>query len=243
MRRFDQVFPLSRLVMQSLIDNDIPPDRMVLTYPGLDLEALSVRPYRAREEVREEFGLEPGQVLAVMVGNVRRWKGQHVVVEGIGGLSPEQRAGLVLLLVGDIGPLHEDYADGLRGRIEELGIGDTVRFTGRREDVPDLLEAADVAVHASIMPEPFGLVVLEGLTHGCAVVAAGAGGPVEMIDDATGLLYDPAQPAELTAHLARLLDDPEWRTRLGAAARVRAQDFDIEDHVQLIVDAYRGLLE
>ncbi|MBT8337952.1 MAG: glycosyltransferase family 4 protein [Gemmatimonadetes bacterium] len=243
MRQFDRVFPLSRLVMHSLIDNEIPAERMVLTYPGLDLEALSVRPYRPRDEVRDELGVEPGQVLAVMVGNVRRWKGQHVVVEGVGGLSSEQRARLVLLLVGDIGPLHGDYADELRARIAELGIGDTVRFTGRREDVPDLLEAADVAIHASIMPEPFGLVVLEGLTHGCAVVAAGAGGPVEMIDEKAGLLYDPAKPAELTERLARLLDDPEGRARLGAAARVRARDFDIRDHVRLIVETYRELLD
>jgi glycosyltransferase involved in cell wall biosynthesis len=202
-----------------------------------------MRPYRDRDEVRREFGVQPGQVLAVMVGNIRRWKGQHVVVEGVGGLSSEHRAGLVLLLVGDIGPSHEDYADELRARIAELGIGDTVRFTGRREDVPDLLEAADVAVHASIMPEPFGLVVLEGLAHGCAVIAADAGGPVEMIDESSGLLYDPAQPAELTAHLRRLLDDPDRRTRLGAAARERARDFDIRDHVRLIVDSYRTLLD
>jgi glycosyltransferase involved in cell wall biosynthesis len=243
MRRFDRIFPLSRLVERSLLDNDIPAERMVLTYPGLDVAALEGRPYRAREDVRQEFDVAPDQVMAVMVGNVRRWKGQHVVIEGVGGLGPEQRAGLVVLLVGDIGPLHVPYADELRARVDALGLGDTVRFTGRREDVPDLLEAADIAVHSSVMPEPFGLVVLEGLAHGCAVVAAGAGGPVEMITPDEGLLYDPAEPAELTAHLARLLDDPKLRARLADRARVRARDFDLAVHVRRIVEAYRELLD
>ena len=243
MRRFDRIFPLSELLARSLVENEVPEDRIVLTYPGLDLDALEARPYRDRNDVRAEFDIDEGRVMAVMVGNIRRWKGQHVVVEGVGKLSAEQRDRLVVLLVGDIGPTHEEYADELRTRIDELGLGEVVRFTGRREDVPDLLEAADIAIHASIIPEPFGLVVLEALVHGCAVVAADAGGPVEMIGPGSGLLYDVEHPEQLTTHLERLLDDPRRRESLSREARVRARQFDLSDHVARIVEGYRGLLD
>lgn len=242
MRRFDLILPLSRLVLESLADNGVPRDRMVLAYPGMDIGLTERSARRPAAEVRTEFGVPDGGVLAVMVGNLRHWKGQHVVVEAVGLLTPDERRALTVLLVGDIGPLHEAYTDELRQRIGELALGDTVRIVGHRDDVPDLLEAADIAIHASVIPEPFGLVVLEGMAHGCAMVAAGAGGPVEMLTPESGLLYDSARPPELAAHLRLLLTDPAARAEYGRQARRRARDFDIREHVGIVTRAYRSLL-
>ncbi len=243
MRRFDLILPLSRLVQESLADNGIPRDRMVLAYPGMDIDGIERSARRAAAQVRAEFGLPPEGVLAVMVGNLRHWKGQHVVVEAMGALTPDERRDLTVLLVGDIGPLHEAYTAQLQERIRALDLVDTVRVVGHRDDVPDLLEAADIAVHASVIPEPFGLVVLEGMAHGCAMVAAGAGGPVEMLTPESGLLYDSARPEELAAHLRLLLSDPATRAEFGRQARRRARDFDIREHVRIVTDAYRPLLD
>lgn len=242
MARFDRIFSLSRLVSDSLVDNGVPADRIVLTYPGLDLAELDALEPRARDDVRAEFGVGDDQLLAVMVGNVREWKGQHVIVEAVGSLGPEHQAQLVVILVGDISDEHRPYAEGLEARMADLGIADRVRFVGRREDVPDLLEAADIALHASTIPEPFGLVVLEAMVHGCAVVAGNAGGPIEMLSAETGLLHDHEHPDQMAAHLRRLLDDPPLRERLASEARKRARDFDILEHVRLITDAHRRLL-
>jgi glycosyltransferase involved in cell wall biosynthesis len=242
MARFDRIFSLSRLVSDSLIDNGVPAERIVLTYPGLDLAELDALVPRPRADVRAEFGVGEGQVLAVMVGNVREWKGQHVIVEAVGALDPARQAQLSVLLVGDISEEHRPYAEGLEERMAELGIADRVRFIGRREDVPDLLEAADIALHASTIPEPFGLVVLEAMAHGCAAIAGDAGGPIEMLSADTGLLHNHEQPAEMTRHLEVLLDDPALRERLSRNARRRARDFDILEHVRLISDAHRQLL-
>lgn len=242
MARFDRILSLSRLVSDSLIDNGVPAERIVLTYPGLDLEELDALAPRPRDDVRAEFGVQDGQVLAVMVGNVRHWKGQHVIVEAVGALDPEHRAQLVVLLVGDISDEHRPYADGLEKRMADLGIDEQVRFIGRREDVPDLLEAGDIALHASTIPEPFGLVVLEAMAHGCAVVAGNGGGPIEMLSADTGLLHDHDDPAQMAGHLERLLDDPSLRARLARGARQRARDFDIREHVRLVTDAHLRLL-
>lgn len=243
MRRFDLVFPLSRLVEDSLIDNGLRPDRLLLAYPGVDLERISAAVPRPAAEVRAEFEIADDRVLAMMVGNIRPWKGQHVVVEALGHLPDPLRRRLTVLMVGDVGHEYVEYADGLRSRAAELGVGsDTLKLTGRRTDVPDLLEAGEIAIHATVTPEPFGLVVLEALIHGCAVVAAGAGGPVEMIDADSGLLYDPDHPEQLAEHLTFLLEDSDARRRLATEGRRRARRFDVREHVRIVTDAYRGTL-
>jgi len=242
MRRFDMVFPLSRLVEESLFQNGIAPARIVLTYPGVDVKELETRARRSASEVRSEFGLTEGQLLAVMVGNVREWKGQHVVVEAVAGLRPDARERLVVLLVGESGPEHAAYGERIRSMIHQADLDSTIRLVGRREDVPDLFEAADISIHASVRPEPFGLVVQEGMLYGCAPIAADAGGPVEMITPDCGLLFDTSRPAELTEHLRALIDDPQRRRDLAARARIRAKAFDIERHVRLVENAYDRLL-
>jgi glycosyltransferase involved in cell wall biosynthesis len=62
-------------------------------------------------------------------------------------------------------------------------------------------ERADVVVHASVIPEPLGLVVLEGMVFGKPVVASCLGGPSETVTPERALRFDPARPRELAAHL------------------------------------------
>ena len=241
MQRFDMVFPLSRHVEGMVAEHVIGSDRIELTYPGVDVDEVQARIYRPIEEVRAEFEVMDDQVLAIMVGNIREWKGQHVVIEALGALTPDRRARLVLLMVGDIGT-HHKYEARLRTMLAERGLENGVRLTGLRSDVSDLFRAADIAIHASVDPEPFGLVVLEAMLHGCAPVAANIGGPMEMLTPECGLTYDTSHPKELAAHLTRLLDDPELRETLGARARIEALRFDIGTHVALIEEVYDRLL-
>ncbi len=242
MQNFDCVFPLSRFVENGLLLNGISPERIVLTYPGVDLEATGAGSRRDPKEVRREFGVSPESALAVMVGNVREWKGQHVVVEALAKLRPSLRSQIVVLLVGEAGPEHIEYRDRIERMIADAELSAVVRLTGRRSDVPDLLEAADIAIHASIRPEPFGLVVQEAMLSGCAVIAANEAGPAEMLTPESGLMYDTRRPEELSAHLERLITDPERRRSLGEGAKVRAREFDLKLHVELVEGAYRRLL-
>jgi glycosyltransferase involved in cell wall biosynthesis len=241
-RQFDAYFPLSLIMKQALEGNGVDPAKIELTYPGIDFDEITSIDFRPAQAVREEFGVGPGQLLVVMVGNIRHWKGQHVVVDALAGLTPEERAVLRVLFVGDTGPSSADYRAGLDDSIKGAGLGEMTLFTGRREDVPDILEAADIAIHASVIPEPFGLVVQEAMLHGCATVAADEGGPVEMITDDTGITFSPARPEELTAALRSLIDDPELRTRLAGNARERARIFDQSSHVQGIERRYARIL-
>ncbi len=241
-RQFDAYFPLSLIMQQALEGNGVDPAKIELTYPGIDFDEITSTDFRAPQAVRDEFGVGRGQLLVVMVGNIRHWKGQHVVVEALAQLTAEERSALRVLFVGDTDPGSVDYRAGLVNSIEKAELQDMTVFTGRREDVPDILEASDIAIHASVIPEPFGLVVQEAMLHGCATIAADEGGPVEMITEDTGITFSPTEPEQLAEALRSLIHQEDLRTRLASNARDRARIFDQRSHVQGIERRYARVL-
>ena len=121
-----------------------------------------------------------------------------------------------------------DYEAALHEEIVAGGLGDCVTFLGSRSDVADLYRAADIAVHASTTPEPFGLVVPEAMAMNCAVIAASTGGPAEVITPGTGFLCDPSAPEEYARALEQLVRDDSLRRAIAAAGPARAALFSIE---------------
>lgn len=81
-------------------------------------------------------------------------------------------------------------------------------------------------VHASIVPEPFGQVVAQGMASGRAVVAASSGGPASMLEDkVSGLLVDPSDTPSLAEALLSLVESPSLRHQLGTSAREAAESY------------------
>lgn len=159
-----------------------------------------------------------------LVGRIAEWKGQDVFIRAMAEAFPTGDARGVVVGAPLFG--EDAYARGLQSLCAELHVEHVIVFRGFREDVDAELESFDVLVHTSVVPEPFGQVVLEGMAAGLPVVAAAAGGPLEIIEDGvTGLLYPPGDIPALAAILQRLAGDPAMRYRLGAAARERASDF------------------
>lgn len=183
-----------------------------------------------------------GRRLVLMVGRVEPWKGQDVFVEAVSRLSPEMRGAHDFALVGGGVEGKEDY---LRTVVAAAGRAG-VLYLGQRDDVPALMAAADVSVHASVAPDPFPGVVVESLLAGAATVATAAGGVVGMIRHGTdGLLYPPGDAAALARALGELLEGGEApRARFAVAARQRALslvDASVVDGQ--IAAIYAGLLE
>jgi glycosyltransferase involved in cell wall biosynthesis len=142
-------------------------------------------------------------------------KGIDVLLRALSSLSDEEPVPRVWI-VGD-GPE--------RPRLERLaarlGVDDRVRFLGRRDDVADLLTACDVYVQPS-RHEGLGVAALEAMAAGRPVVASRTGGLAEsVVHERTGLLVPAEDPAALAESLARLLEDPALRKRLGSAGPER----------------------
>ena len=123
------------------------------------------------------------------------------------------------LRIGGSGPAEA----ALRAQAERLGLAHRVRFLGWVGDKRAFFEPLDVLCVPS-REEPFGIVVLEGMAHGRAVVATAAAGPGEIISAGVdGLLVPPASPAALADALAALLEDPARRQALALAGRATAR--------------------
>jgi glycosyltransferase involved in cell wall biosynthesis len=175
-------------------------------------------PVRARVRARD------GTVVGI-VGRLADWKGQREFIRAFAALHADY-PGLHARIVG--APLfgEDAYNAELHALVEHLGLDQHVTFVGFVEDVEEELAKLDILVHASIVPEPFGQVVVEGMAAGLPVIATGAGGPAEIIEDGVnGLLVPPGDVPALTAAVRRLLGDAELRARIGQAGIERAKDF------------------
>jgi|GEM_PF-118430 len=171
---------------------------------------------------RAELG--DGVCRIAMVGRLAPWKGQHVLLAALALLDGDVLAGVHVSIVGTAMFGEDDYAESLRATVTALDLERTVSLPGFVDDIPGLLADVDIVVHCSVLPEPFGQVVIEGMAAGCAVIASDAGGPAEIItSDADGLLVTPDDPGALAAALQALIVDPARRARLGDAGRTRVR--------------------
>lgn len=208
--------------------------RLHVIHPGVDPDRF--RPGAPDPDVRDSLAV-PGGMLVGVVGRLDPMKGIHTIVDAIDRMQDDHDVRLVV--VGDVGVRPDAYARDLRDRATEL-MGDRVRFTGRRNDIPDVLRALDVLVNASAA-EPFGRSVLEAQACGVPVVVGNSGGPPEfVVDHETGMVVEPSDPQALADALDQLAADDELRRRLGEAARRHAeQDFDIETRYDRVAEVLR----
>jgi glycosyltransferase involved in cell wall biosynthesis len=236
-RRIDAVVCMTEAVRTHCLERGIRPPRMEIVYDALAPEHF--RPRRTREAVRAEFGLPADAAVFGVVGGIQEWKGQAVVVEAFAHLrasSPEARC----LVVGAPHRAGRPYAERLRARVRELALADSLSFTGFREDVADVVNALDVLVHSSVRPEPFGRVIIEAMLLGKPVIAAAAGGVLELVDEGrTGFLVPPGDVAALAERMRRLAADQALRRRVGERARAQALDrFSLRRHVDAMSALY-----
>ncbi|HEY3673386.1 MAG TPA: glycosyltransferase [Acidimicrobiia bacterium] len=202
-------------------------------------------PIRELPPLRPERHDDADGLTFTVLGRLAPWKGQDLFLRAFARAFPDgpHRA----LVVG--GPLfgESDYAASLERLTRTLGIEERVTMTGHVAEPQQHLDHTDVLVHTSVIPEPFGLVIVEGMATGLPVVAADEGGPPETITDGVdGVLYRMGDEVALATALRRLADDPDERARLGAHARRTAYQYLPEaiarrvEHVYDCVAAGRG---
>jgi glycosyltransferase involved in cell wall biosynthesis len=170
---------------------------------------------------RRRFAPEGGPVVGV-VGRIRMVrKGQEIFVAAARKLAAAFPAAR-FVCIGDAYPGNECHVDELRRRAQDAGIGDRFEITGDIEDVAAATAALDIAVMPSVVPEPFGNVVMEAMCLGKPVIASTNGGGREQIEDGvTGFLVAPGDANALARALATLLADPERARVMGEAGRRR----------------------
>ena len=194
-------------------------------YNGIDLEVYS--PAGPRLDLDALAHMPPAPPATVRVGmfaTMARWKGHEVFLKAVSLLPTDLP--IRAYIVGDA--LYQ--TDGsqysipeLRRIAAQLGIADRVGFTGFIAEPAAVMRACDIIVHASTQPEPFGLVIVEAMACGRAVIVSEAGGAAELIEAGENALpHLPGDAMGLAACIERLATDTDLRARLGRTGRIAA---------------------
>jgi glycosyltransferase involved in cell wall biosynthesis len=196
------------------IYNAVDLRRFMPAGPALDLDRLGAAALPPR-----------GTVRVGLLATFGRWKGHRTFLGALARLPRE------LPIRGYVigGPVYQTAGSQvteseLRRVAADLGIADRVVFTGPVRDAAGALRALDVVVHASTQPEPFGMVIAEGMACGRPVIVSLGGGAAELIEvDVDGLGYPPGDEVKLGVSIARLARDAGLRQRLASRARASAE--------------------
>jgi glycosyltransferase involved in cell wall biosynthesis len=207
-----------------------------VVYPGIDLAHFDPGALPPRPAVRRALELPAEGPLVGFFGRLQHWKGAHVLIEAMPAVLAEFPAARCVI-VGGRHELEPGYADYLRRLTAERGLEGVVLFAGFQHDVPRWLHAIDVVALPSDR-EPFGISVVEAMAMGKPVIAGDSGGPRETVTSGVdGLLVPHDDPAAIAEAIVRCLRAPDFAARVGAAARVRAQDFSAERHARDLAQA------
>jgi len=199
------------------------------------------------EEFRRRWNLPADAFVFGMTAILAPWKGHEVFLEAARTVR-DALPGACFLIVGD--DVYDTHGHGhrralLEARARDLGLADSVRFTGYlRDGLAAAYAACDVAVHASTLPEPFGRTAIEAMDAGVPLIAAAAGGLLEIVEpEQSGLLTPPGDAAALGAAMLRLAREPELRAHLIAGGKARVREHFAEDAINAQwMDLYREVI-
>ena len=183
-------------------------------------------------ELRRRLGLDPARKYVICVARFHPVKDHQTLIDAFARIAAG-RPDVDLLLVGD-----GELRNNLMKQCRDLGLEARVRFLGIRDDVADLLRAADVFTLTSVS-EAASITLLEAMATGLPVVVTAVGGNPEIVRDGIdGLLAPRKDAGSIGEALGKLLDDPAFARRLGASAAARAND---EYRLDRTVDKYYEL--
>lgn len=230
------VLCISQAAYDNLVRHGFDPRNLHIVHNGLDPG--KVRPGRPAAEVRAAYGIAADATVVGMVGNLRAWKGQDVLVRAMPAIVRAHPKAVAVFIGEAIEG--DSYADGLRKLVGELGLSGHVVFTGYTSAVADVLNVADVAVHASVTPEPFGRVLLEAMALRKPLVGSRGGAITEIVEEGvTGFTFTPGDSAELAARVLDVLAAPERARALGEAGYERlCSTFHVRTNVERTMAIY-----
>ena len=228
----DRLIAVSESIEHKLVDEQRTEVPVSLIYNGVDLDRYDNQ--EACCTLPEEYGMEPGSCIVGVVARLEPEKGHPTLLEAWPAVL-RSAPDTYLLIVGE-----GSRRDALEAQARALRIAHRVVFTGRRDDVPAVTAALDVAVLPSYR-EAQGMVILEAMALSRPVVASNVGGIPEMIEDGvTGLLVPPHDAEALAAAIVRLLKNHSLADMIGRAGHDMVHD---RFCIQLMVGAIESIYD
>lgn len=207
-------------------------------YNAIDLERFDTpRTEEWRAGKLRELGLSTTGRVVMSIGRLTRQKGYSILLEA-GSLVLQELPSVRFVIIGG-----GELAGELENIANQLRIDHAVLFTGPREDVEELLGAADLFVSSSLW-EGLPSVILESMAARVPVVATNVSGTRELVDDGTtGLLVPPGDPQALAEAISQMLQGRRNSERMTQQAYRHVQDFSIIRVARQYEELYDGLLD
>ena len=189
-------------------------------------------------EVRGKYGIPPDAFLIGMAGRIEPGKRQHVLIEACESLAAKCPDMYCMIIGGVFDP---EYANKIKLSVNQGPLRHRVIFTGFFDNPKQAMAAFNVAVLATYC-ETFGLVLVEAMSTGTAVIGTRAGGVPEIIEDGvTGLMFEPDNSAELAEKILSLYTNKDLRSKLANAGRQSVKErFDEKMHWRSLVAYLKG---
>ncbi len=210
--------------------------KVLVKYPGVDLNEFS--PHVDSRAVKEELGISGN--LVSMVTRLDKWKGVETFIRAAKYVEHEAK----FIIFAELVLGKEKYLNKLENMIKQLRLDGRV-FIRITRCTPEVIAASDIIVHASLRPEPFGLIVIESMATGKPVIASKLGGPLEIISDgADGLLVESANPQILALAISGLLKNPKVASEMGVKAREKVTEkFNIKEYARSFDGIFKEALK
>ncbi|WP_417391511.1 glycosyltransferase family 4 protein [Gimesia sp.] len=197
--------------------------RVSVCYNGVDIERFQPRP--ASGALKQELGLAPETQLCLTIGQIGLRKGQDVLAEAAWKLAEQGDQRTHFLLVGERHSQKQEsieFDQALHDAFDRPGLKGRLHRLGYREDIPWLMNEADLLVHPA-KQEPLGRVLLEAIASGLPLVATDVGGTKEIVTHTvSALLVPPGDAGSLADAMSRVLNDPRLGQSLALAARLQS---------------------
>ncbi len=219
MVRGQRVIAISEFIRDHIIQNyQIDSSVIDIAPRGFDPQRFDPGEFSPEQNLslRKELGCSADETLIALPGRLTRWKGQTVFIDALGRIKDLQWKAL---LIGGPGK-KLGYLDELKRRAADNGIADRVLFCGNQHTIAPYYAIADLVVSASIEPEAFGRVAVEGQAMAKPVIASAHGGALETVRDGeTGWLFASGDPGDLADHLRYALSGSVDLVGMGQKAR------------------------
>ncbi|HEX3031255.1 MAG TPA: glycosyltransferase [Bacillota bacterium] len=238
----DHVICVSRAVAESFITEKFKPKNLSIVYNGTDLE--QINPAVDRGIFRDEYRLQPEEIAIGVIGQLSPAKGQEVFLRAASLILHKFPQAKFFIVGGSsYSPDGQQYIDRLQGLTEELGLGESVVFTGQRQDIPKVIAGLDIIVVPSLVPEAFSRVIIEAMAGGRVVVASNNGAPPELVRHGEdGFLFDSRQEEQLAQTVEAILNDRQLRAEVESKARAKAvKQFGISHYISKISEILGGI--
>ena len=191
-----------------------------------------------KKELQNKYGLS-GVFTVGIVGRIEEPKGQYLVIDAVKKLLHEGLH-VELLIVGHA--MEESYLQKLKDEVKYDGLEKNIIFTGFTREAQKLMQLCDCIVLAT-EKETFGMVLIEAMASGVAVIGTNNGGPLEIIDDAkNGLLFEKKNSDDLAKKIKALMQKPELKQELAVNGRIKAKEvFQSEKQFEKLYEILENL--